>query len=94
MKGCSRSVSLNRCSFGFLVRLVMRLASQLHCPWSETGPIPVRGAGSLNAKRFWSANPNSARFAGTSRRRSFLESRTSTVLRPGIPQLDVMDVRC
>jgi len=23
---------------------VMRLASQLHCLWSETGPIPVRGA--------------------------------------------------
>lgn len=25
--------------------LVMRLASQLHCLWSETGSIPVRGAG-------------------------------------------------
>ena len=33
------------------LRLVMRLASQPHCPWGERGSIPLRGAGLCRPSR-------------------------------------------
>ena len=66
--------------------LVMRLASQLHCLWSEIGSIPLRGADGFAVKHQRSLQ-NSGRRSVTCRTRHGLEQKAALLPRTqGLPE--------